>query len=96
MYNNSRSCVRLNNGLTKPLKSGVGVRQGDVPNPNLFKIFINDLPDYFLSCPDPVKLQNKYLHCFVCRRCSYLIGISCRFFEAACSLGIHWIDYVIV
>ena len=24
MYNNSRSCVRLNNGLTKPFKSSVG------------------------------------------------------------------------
>ena len=36
-----------------------------MPIPNLFKIFINDLPDYFLSCPDPVKLQNKYLHCLM-------------------------------
>lgn len=25
MYNNSQSCVRLNNGLTKPFESGVGV-----------------------------------------------------------------------
>ena len=36
-----------------------------MPSPNLFKIFINDLPDYFLSCPDPVKLPNKYLHCLM-------------------------------
>ena len=47
MYNNSQSCVRLKNGLTNHFKSGIGVRQGDGLSQNLFKIFINDLPDIF-------------------------------------------------
>ena len=61
MYHSSQSCVRLGNGLTDPLKLGVGVRQGDVLSPNLFKIFINDLPKYLHSCPD----KNTYLHCLM-------------------------------
>ena len=65
MYHSSQSCVRLGNGLTDPFKLGVGVRQGDVLSPNLFKIFINDLPKYLRSCPDPVYLKNTYLHCLM-------------------------------
>ena len=63
MYHSSQSCVRLGNGLTDPFKLGVGVRQGDILSPNLFKIFISDLPKYLHSCPDPVYLKNTYLHC---------------------------------
>ena len=36
-----------------------------MPSPNLFKIFSNDLPDYFRFCCSPVKLQNKFLHCLM-------------------------------
>ncbi|MEW8547927.1 MAG: reverse transcriptase family protein [Candidatus Thiodiazotropha sp.] len=65
MYKNSQACIRLGNGLTNPFKVGVGVRQGDVLSPNLFKIFINDLPEYFQSCIDPVKLKTAHLHCLM-------------------------------
>lgn len=65
MYNSSQSCVRLSNGLTNPFKLCVGVRQGDVLSPNLFKVFINDLPKYLHTCSDPVYLKNRYLHCLM-------------------------------
>ena len=62
MYKSSLSCVCLGNGLTNRFKTAVGARQGDVLRPNLFKIYINDLSDYFQSCSDPVKLNTAYLH----------------------------------
>jgi hypothetical protein len=45
MYSYSTSCVKINDKLTEFFATKLGVKQGDNLNPNLFKIFINDLPD---------------------------------------------------
>ena len=65
MYHSSQSRVRLGNDLIDPFKLGVGVQQGDVLSPDLFNIFMNDLPKYLHSSPDPVYLKNTYLHCLM-------------------------------
>ena len=65
MYLQSSLCVKVNDKLTNTFKSLVGVRQGDVLSPNLFKIFINDLPSYLSSSPDPIYLNNKRLDCLI-------------------------------
>ena len=65
MYLQSTLCVKVNDNITNTFKSLVGVRQGDVLSPNLFKIFINDLPSYLSSSPDPIYLNDKRLDCLM-------------------------------
>ena len=65
MYNTSTSCIRLKNGVTDSFPVSVGVKQGDNLSPNLFKIFINDLPCYMQNTQDPVKLDDKDIHCLM-------------------------------
>ena len=44
MYSKSKLHVKIGNILTNNVTSRIGVRQGDILRPNLFKNFINDLP----------------------------------------------------
>ena len=62
MYKTSRSCVHLQNGTTDFFSVHLGVKQGDNLTPNLFKIFINDLPSYLDKSLDPVYLNEKPIH----------------------------------
>ena len=66
MYNNSKSCIRvLQDKVTEFFSLNVGVKQGDNLSPNLFKIFINDLPQYLNSTCDPIALDDKHVHCLM-------------------------------
>ena len=65
MYGTSTSCIRLKNGVTDSFPVHVGVKQGDNLSPNLFKIFINDLPSYVQNTQDPIKLNDKDIHCLM-------------------------------
>ena len=58
MYDNSFSCVKVDKVRTDFFKCNLGVRQGDNMSPNLFNLYINDLPNYFDSSCDPVHINN--------------------------------------
>ena len=66
MYRCSRSCIRVDKQVTGMFPIRLGVKQGDNLSPNLFKIFINNLPEYFVSISDDcVQLGDKSLHCLM-------------------------------
>lgn len=65
MYKNDRLCVRVDNKITDFFSSNVGVRQGDVLSPNLFKFFINDLPQTIEDTCECIKLNNNTVPCLL-------------------------------
>ena len=65
MYSKSLLHVKVGDTLTNSFISRLGVRQGDVLSPNLFKLFINDLPNYFLDTPDPILLNDTRVDCLL-------------------------------
>ena len=62
LYDKSNTCVRLGEDRGNFFASKVGVRQWDVLSPNLFKIFIDDLPEYLTESPDPAYINNQLLN----------------------------------
>ena len=65
MYTYSKSCVKIDNCLTDFSPVQLGVKQGDNLSPNLFKIYINDLPDYLERAFDPITLNGRSIHCLM-------------------------------
>ena len=65
MYMDNFIHVKLDRYLTDAFSPSVGVRQGDNLSPNLFKIFINDLPSLFDSSDDQVSLNGIDFSCLL-------------------------------
>ena len=61
MYKTVIYHVKLQGGITPGILSKLGVKQGCVLSPLLFKLFIADLPAIFDSSCDPVSLNDKLL-----------------------------------
>ena len=49
MYSETKSCVKLANGLTEMFITSTGIKQGDILSPILFNTFIDDVTGIF--CP---------------------------------------------
>ena len=55
----------MKSGFTQPFASNIGVRQGETLSPDLFKIFINDLPDVFDNGCYGVDVGTYHLNCLL-------------------------------
>ena len=76
MYVSSNLSVKMKSGFTQLFPSTIGVRQDDTLSPDVFKVFINDLPKIFdtLCCGVYIGMLhlNRTLFCYqqqkqVCR-----------------------------
>ena len=65
IYKNNQVFVKLADGLLKPIKTTIGVKQGCVFSPILFNFFINKITEIFDETCDPLKINNKALNCLL-------------------------------
>ena len=66
MYQKTELCVKTDrSNVTDSFSSNIGVRQGDNLNPNLLKLFINDLPEIFDQTCNPATLNSLKLNCLL-------------------------------
>ena len=65
MYQKTESCVKTDrSNVTDSFSSNIGVHQGVNLRPNLFKLFINDLPEIVDQTCNPVTLNSLKLNCY--------------------------------
>ena len=65
MYVDCKACIKNDGFLSDTFSCLSGVKQGDVMSPNLFNIYINDLPSIFDGDNDSPKLKDLYVHCLM-------------------------------
>lgn len=67
MYSKIQLSIKVQNQLTDPFWSTLGVRQGDNLSPILFNLYINDLPQHLnnLDGTDPITIGNSNINCLM-------------------------------
>ena len=65
MYDNSSVQTKLQEGLSASFQDNVGVKQGCVLSPTLFKNFINDMSKIFTPTCHPAKLYRENVSCLM-------------------------------
>ena len=65
MYDGCTAGVKNGNTITKIFDCKTGVRQGDVLSPNLFNLYVNDLPTHLPNRLDNPMLGDKSVNCLM-------------------------------
>ena len=76
MYDKFSIQIALQNGLSDPFHDSIGVKQGCVLSPTLFKIFIADMGDIFNSACQPAQLFEEKISCLMFADDAVLISES--------------------
>ena len=65
MYDGCTAGVKNGNTITKMFDCKTGVMQGDVLSPNLFNLYVNDLPTHLPNRLDNPMLGDKSANCLM-------------------------------
>ena len=76
MYAQCEACIKSEGTLSPLFSCETGVKQGDVMSPNLFNVYINDLPDIFNGDTDSPALDTHAVHCLLYADDLVLLSLS--------------------
>ena len=67
MYQENKACIKLGDKLTDTFPINTGVKQGDIPSPTFFNLYLHDMPDLFKEnqSDPPVLLDGKPIGSFL-------------------------------
>ena len=65
MYSQTKYAVKVDNRISEPFLSSVGVKQGCVLSPLLFNLYLSDLPCIFDNSCDPVSVNALSTNCLL-------------------------------
>ena len=65
MYTDNKMYVKLDNGLTQPFSTTTGLKQGFIFLPLLFNLYVNNLPNVYVSECEPVYVGAIPDHCLM-------------------------------
>ena len=57
--------VKLDNGITQPLNTTIGCKQGCVFSPLTFNLYINGLPSVYNNDCDPIHMDDSDINCLM-------------------------------
>ena len=65
IYTDNEMYVKLDNGLTQPFTTTIGLKQGCIFSPLLFNLYVNNLPNVYDDTCDPVYIGASPVHCLM-------------------------------
>ena len=65
IYSNHEVFVKTTDGLLKPIRTSLGLKQGCIFSPILFNIYINKIADIFDNSCDPVSINKPTTNCLL-------------------------------
>ena len=92
LYSENKMFVKLEQGLTKPFTTTIGLKQGCSISPFIFNLFIDKLPTVYDDSCDAVVLGNRKLNCLMWADDCVVFALSKSGLQNAINKTVHFFE----